>query len=170
MTFQEIAAEVQTIRAELMNDPDKGFKSFKSKWIELSPEERKQLAPGLVDYCQLKLTTTNPQPSTTEAHRACFSAVLNFINGHYTGQPWFGHLDIDETKSAIELAAVIKLLYDLRYIDNTLAEISQVFGYVFNVKASTLDSYFTQSERLQNAAIEFSLKVGDSNLVRGKFS
>lgn len=114
MTFQDIAASIQDIRTALMENPDLGFMKFKNKWIELNTEERKQLAPGLIEYCTLKLTTTNPQPSTTEAHRACFNAILNFINGHYAGQPWFGHLDIGEKKRRYRTGSRYKIALRFR--------------------------------------------------------
>jgi len=171
MNFNEIVQLAHKIESEIIKDPEKSFLNFKAQWLVLDFEERRLIAPGIIDFCTLKLGSDNyiPQNINSAEQKICCTGIINFITDGFNGRPSFGTLDLADGINQVDIATVFKLLIDIGYITNTDDETARVMTRVFGFNQDFKRySYFQDDIKLIQSALKFKRKIDNSNLLRGQ--
>ena len=173
MNFQEIVSFQKMILKSITEDPETGFTLFKEEWMKLSFKDKRLAAPLLIKYCLDKVnepfddkyshTEYNYKISST---KVALSAVYNFIDDEFRGRLNFRHLKLGPNIKLVDITAVFKLLYDLKYLDNNFSGIEQVIVRLFDLADNTtVSSYLNDPQKLKKAAQNFKKAVVESKLI-----
>ncbi len=158
----------KSVEQEIIINPENAFSFFKEKWNELNFDQKKTSSTFLSKFLLERITIDADHPQTAdnfEATQVVSLEIYNYVKDEIEGRPNLGHLNLGPGKGVNDISAVFKLLYDLKYIDNTLPELEQVIIRIFNLKDNhTVMSYFNDNGKLTSAAIEFKNAVNESIL------
>jgi hypothetical protein len=172
MTLFELQESQDEIISAIHQKPSDAYEVFLKCWDSISDiDDKRILATEIIKECD----ATNSRDGYElpldarrqfKLRKLCCSKIAIYISDDLNGRPWFGTLKLGPGIADKEIAAVFKLLKDLKYIENTNQEISQVISRVIEGKESSFFSYLENPERkLKNAAIEFKKRVNDCAFV-----
>ncbi|BFG70151.1 hypothetical protein KACHI17_10320 [Sediminibacterium sp. KACHI17] len=172
MTFKEIVDFQKRILDSILENPENGFASFKAEWMKLTFEDKRLAAPLLIKYCMDKVNEPFDEKYKMDDYeykikteKIALSAMYNFIDDEFRGRLDFGHLKFGPKIKPVDITAVFKLLYDLKYLDNTLSDIEQVIVRLFDLPDNTtISSYLADSQKIKGAAVEFKNAIAGSVL------
>ena len=169
MTLKEEDNFKKEVINSIIANPDEALTDFRKKWNTLVFDSKRNIAPFIMKFCMERANSENyhPQrPENYEITRLCANAIYNIIYDEFQGLPSYGHLELGENIKPVDIAAVFKILKEIKYINNTSIEIADVIIKVFNIEANTtILSYLEENSKMGLAAQDFITKIKDSKLV-----
>jgi hypothetical protein len=171
MNFQEITILQRKVIDEIISNPENAFSFFTENWMSLDYDDKKTFGSQILRFCNIRIYGDFfPEYDNLKLQQNCCAAIYNYIDDEINGRVKFGNLKLGDGITPKDITAVFKLMKDLNYIDNTLAELEQFIIRVFGLKDNTtIDSYLNDNGKLQDSARAFKKAVDGSNLIRGEF-
>jgi hypothetical protein len=168
--LSEIRARIEHL---ITTDPENAFDEFKKSWSDLEFDDKRYLSPVLLNFTSNRVNN-EPDYSNEYTHvgkdyplqQICCTAINQYINDEFSGRLNIQKLQIGPGITPKDIAAVFKLLFDLKYIDNSLSEIEEVIVPLFQLKDNTtIDRYLNNNSQLVAAAKRFQKAINRADLV-----
>ena len=159
-SLADLLAIQKNIFEKISKDPEHAFDFFLDEWMKMTYEEKRTAGAQILRYCFKRVNTDDDHHSILqpgfELQQLCCSQIYNEIDDFINGERKYGHLKLGEGVKSVNIAAIFRILWELKYFSNTLKEIEPVIIKVFNLKDNTtITSYFDDSRKLVDARTEF---------------